>query len=315
MNSSRRTQTDLSNSTKKQGILLVLVTMLLFAAHDVTSKYLTRYYPVSELLWVRYLTHVLFMLTVFGPRMRMVLVQTSRPFLQILRAMLLVSISFSFMYGLRYIPVAEATAIVYLYPLLVTALSVPLLGERVPRNNWLVVALGFLGVLIIVRPGGAALHIAALCPFYTAIGNSLYLIITRIFKESESPVTTHFITGLVGVFATSFAWQANWIMPAWHHAILMVCLGLFAGFGHYLLIEAFRRVGPAVAAPYTYTQLMWVVLFSFLAFGQIPDAISFIGILIITGCGLYLALKQRQKHAGPVNNSEDEKNSENSGTR
>ena len=295
MHQSPHTQTDSSANAKNQGILLVLGAMLLFAAHDVTSKYLTRYYPVAELLWVRYLTHVLFMLVVFGPRMRMGLIQTGRPFLQIFRAMLLMSVSFSFMYGLRYIPVAEATAITFLYPLLVTVLSVPLLREKVPRNNWLAVVFGFVGVLIIVRPGSAALHLAALCPFFTAVGNSLYLIITRLFKNSENPVTTHFITGLVGVSMTSLAWQADWVVLEWHHAILMVCLGLFAGTGHYLLIEAFRRVGPATAAPYSYTQLMWVTLSSYLIFGEAPDVVSLLGILIIVGSGLYLAHNQRRK--------------------
>ena len=284
-------------SDRNQGIALILITMLLFAAHDVTSKYLARYYPVPELLWVRYITHVLFMSIVFGPRMRMGLVRTSHPFLQILRAMLLASVSFSFMYGLRYIPLAEATAITFLYPLLVTILSVPLLGEKVPRNNWFAVVIGFFGVLVIVRPGSAALHIAALCPFFTAVGNSLYQILTRQFKDSENPVTTHFITGLVGVFATSLAWQSGWPMPGWHHAILMVCLGLFAGIGHYLLIEAFRRVGPAITAPYSYTQLMWVTLFGYLVFGEAPSPVSFLGILIIAGSGLYLANNQRKKRS------------------
>lgn len=290
-------RTDSPGSGKNQGIALVLVTMVLFAAHDVTSKYLAHHYPVPELLWVRYVTHVTFMSIVFGPRMRMALIKTHRPFLQIVRALLLASISFSFMFGLRYIPLAEATAITFLYPLLVTILSVPLLGETVPRNNWLAVICGFLGVLIIVRPGSAALHIAALCPFFTAVGNSLYQIITRQFKETENPVTTHYITGLVGVAATSLAWQSDWIVPGWHHGLLMVCLGLFAGTGHYLIIEAFRRVGPAIAAPYSYTQILWAALFSYLIFGQAPDTVSFLGIAIIAGSGLYLANNQRKKQS------------------
>ncbi len=296
---SNSTWSNLLSTDRGQGIALILVTMVLFAAHDVTSKYLARYYPVPELLWARYLTHVVFMLIMFGPRMRTNLVRTSHPFMQIIRAMMLLFTSFTFMYGLRYIPVAEATAITFLYPLLVTILSVPLLGERVPRNNWVAVIIGFFGVLVIVRPGSAALHIAALCPFLTAVGNSLYQILTRQFKESENPVTTHFITGLFGVFAMSLAWQSDWLMPGWRHASLMICLGLFAGIGHYLLIEALRRVGPAITAPYSYTQLLWVTLFSYLVFGEAPDFVSFLGFLIIAGSGLYLANNQRKKRSIP----------------
>ena len=281
------------DTNRKQGIALVLVTMLLFAIYDALSKYLARHYPVPELLWARYVTHAALMAALFGPRMRMRLVQTGRPVLQIVRALLLVAVTFLFMNGLRYIPLADATAINFLAPLLVTALSAPVLGEKVDSRNWLAVLFGFVGVLIIVRPGGSALKLAALFPFFSAVCYSFYQILTRKFKGAEHPVTTHFITGVVGMAVTSMAWQPSWTMPTLYHAFLMVCLGISTGVGHYLLIEAFERMGPAVAAPFTYTHLVWAVLFGYMIFGEMPDAGTLIGILVIAGSGLYVA-----RHSG-----------------
>ena len=282
-------------SERDRSIALVLVTMLLFVIHDALSKYLTRHYPVTELLWVRYLVHAVFMLAVFGPRMRLDLIRTRRPVLQIVRALLLLGTAFLFMSGLRYLPLADTTAINFLTPLMVAALSVPLLGEKVEARNWVAIVLGFGGVLIIVRPGGGLLQPAALFPFFSACCTSFYQIITRKFRGSENPVTTHFITGLTGAVVTGLAWQANWTAPAPAHAFLMLCMGLVVSIGHYLLIEVFQRMGPAVAAPFTYTQLVWAMLFGLLFFGEVPDADSLLGSLVIVVSGIYLARCQRGK--------------------
>lgn len=279
---------------KRQGMALVLITMVLFAVYDALSKYLARHYPVPELLWVRYVTHATLMLVLFGPRMRLRLLKTSQPFLQVLRATLLIAVTFLFMNGLRYIPLADATAINFLAPLLVTALSAPLLGEKVAPRHWAAVVCGFVGVLIIVRPGGASLSWAVLFPFFAAVFYSFYQILTRKFNGAENPVTTHFITGLVGAVVTSLAWQPGWTMPTLHHAFLMIGLGISTGVGHYLLIEAFQRMSPAQAAPFTYTHLVWAVLFGYVVFGEIPDAGSILGLLVIAGSGLYIARSSGQ---------------------
>lgn len=283
------------NTKRKQGMALVLTSMLLFAVYDALSKYLARHYPVPELLWVRYVTHAVLMLALFGPRMRTGLLKTSRPGLQIVRVLLLVAVTYLFMNGLRYIPLADATAINFLAPLLVTALSSPLLGEKIAPRNWMAVIVGFLGVLIIVRPGGAALSWAVLFPLCSAICYSFYQIMTRKFQGLEHPVTTHFITGLVGLLVSSLAWQSAWLLPSMKDAVLMMCLGITTGVGHYLLIEAFQRMSPAMAAPLTYTHLVWAVLFGTLAFGEIPDVGSLFGILIIAGSGIYIARHQGKK--------------------
>ncbi len=278
-------------SPRQQGIALVLVTMVMFAAYDAISKYLARGYPIPELLWVRYVTHATLIVLVFGRRMRGDLIRTSRPVLQIVRASMLVAVSFLVMQGLRHIPLAETTAIIFLTPLLVTALSAPVLKEHVDGRQWGAVLMGFVGVLVIVRPGGSALNMAIIFPMLSAACYSLYQVLTRKFKGAEHPVTTHFYTGLVGLVVCSASWQPDWVVPAWWPGSLMVCLGLLAGVGHYLLIQVFERIGPAVAAPFTYTQLAWAVLFGYFFFGEIPDVWSMLGITIITVSGLYVALR------------------------
>ncbi|MDR3300449.1 MAG: DMT family transporter [Candidatus Accumulibacter sp.] len=283
-------------SDRERGIALVLATMLLFVIHDSLSRYLTRYYPVTELLWVRYLIHVGFTLVVFGPRMRLNLVKAHHPRLQITRALLLLASSYLFMEGLRFLPLGDATAINFVAPLLMTVFSAPLLGEKVETRNWIAVALGFGGMLVIIRPGGAMLQAAALLPFFSACFACFYQILTRKFKGSENPVTTHFITGLTGAAITGLiCWQSSWTSPTPPHAFLIICLGLSVSLGHYLLIEAFQRIGPAVAAPFTYTQLVWAMLFGLALFGEIPDTGTLTGSLVIVVSGIYLARCKGEK--------------------
>ncbi|GHU03804.1 hypothetical protein FACS1894158_02920 [Betaproteobacteria bacterium] len=281
-------------SERERGIALILATVSLFAIYDAISKYLTRFYPVAELLWVRYLAHVIFMLAVFGPRMRLNLVRTHRPVLQVLRAVLLIGSASLFMLGVRYIPLADATAINFVTPLLLTALSVPMLGEKVETRNWVAVILGFTGVLVIVRPGGGELfQLAALFPFLSACCTSFYQILTRKFRGAEKPLTMHFYTGMVGLIVTSLAWQSSWTINSFAHGFLLACHALSAGVGHYLLIEAFQRIGPAVAAPFTYAQLVFALLFGWAIYGEVPDTISLLGILVIVGSGMYVARRNR----------------------
>lgn len=279
-------------SERDRGIALVLVTMLLFVVHDTISKYMTRHYPVTEVLWIRYVVHVVFMLAVFGPRMKLGLVRTHRPALQVVRALFLIGSAFLFMNGLRFLPLADATAINFVTPLLVTAFSAPLLGEKVDARNWAAVVMGFGGMLVIVRPGGAMLQLAALFPFFSACCSGFFQIITRKFRGSENPVTTHFITGLTGMAVTGLAWNADWTMPTPEHAFFLLFLGIAVGIGHYLLIEALQRIGPAVAAPFSYTQFIWAMLFGLALFGDLPDFGTLLGSVIIVASGIYLARSQ-----------------------
>lgn len=271
-----------------RGILLISLAVLCFAVLDALCKYLTRYYTVSAVLWARYTVHVVLLAGVFGPRMKFDLLRTARPWLQILRALCLLATSLLFVTGLLYMPLPETTAIIYMAPLLVVALSMPMLGERVDRRDWIAVLLGLLGVLIIVRPGGELLTAAALLPFAGAICNSLYQLITRKFSHAENPTTTNFITGLVGAILLTFTLPVSWSTPTPIHALLLVCAGLAGVGGHYLLIKAFERAAPAVLGPFSYGQLLWATLLGYLVFETLPDAGSLMGMAVIAASGLYV---------------------------
>jgi drug/metabolite transporter (DMT)-like permease len=283
-------------SLRTRSILYVLAAMVLFAAYDALSKHLAAKYQVTELLWVRYLTHASLMLVVFGPKMGLRLVKTSQPVAQILRALLLVAVTFLFMSGLKYIRLAEATAINFLAPLLVTALSAPLLKERVSARSWIAVLFGFVGVLLIVRPS-TEMNIAMLFPLGSAVCYSLYQIMTRRFVGAEHPLTTHFILGSVGLVVTTFTWQPSWVLPAYGDLPLMIGLGLTTGTGHFLLIKAFEHISPASAAPFTYTHLIWAVLLGLLVFGEIPSVLSVLGIVTIGASGLFNAFAGRGRRS------------------
>ena len=184
------------------GVLLILVSCLTLASHDGLSKYLTQLYPVFLVIWARYLSQTALMIALFTPRMGRRVFHTLRPKLQICRGLSLVSVSMLFISGLSYIPLAEATAVIFLAPLMVTIAS-RLLGEQVSRAQWLAVGFGLVGVMIIVRPGGALFTPAVLLPFGAALSFTVYQLITRRLSATDHPVTSNFITSLVGSLVMS----------------------------------------------------------------------------------------------------------------
>ena len=289
--SDQRTIPTLASASRRQllGIVLICLAVLCFALLDSLSKLLTAYYAVASLVWVRYAVHTLLMVVAFGPRRGMGLIRTARPWMLVLRGLLLLACTVLMITGLRYIPLAEATAILYLSPLLVTLLSIPLLRERVDQRNWVAAVMGFIGVLIIVRPGSEVLTPAIALPLLAAVCNSLYQIVTRHLGGTESPVAMNFITGLVGVVVMSFAAGFTWTTPTPRHALLMVVMGAAGMAGHLLLIKAFQHASPATLAPFTYGHIAWAVLLGYLVFGALPDLGSVLGMCIIAACGLYIA--------------------------
>src|SRR5690554_5404340 len=185
------------------GVLLVLCAGLLLASHDGVSKYLTQIYPLIMVIWLRYLVQTVVMVFLFFPKMRWVILHTRRPWLQLVRAISLLSISLLFIGGLRYIPLAEATAVMFLAPLIVTVLSALFLDENISRGQWIAVIVGFLGVLFIVRPGGVLFTPAILLPVSASFCFALYQLITRRLSSTDHAVTSNFLSGLLGVMLLS----------------------------------------------------------------------------------------------------------------
>jgi len=280
-----------------RGILLIMLAVFLFSAMDTLAKFTLRSYPMGPLIWARYFVHTAFMLTLLAPRMGLRLVRTSRPVQQIVRGLLLVASTGFFYLSLRHLPLAEAAAISFVAPVLVTALSGPMLNERVTRRQWGAVTLGFLGVLVIMRPGGGVLSLAAAFPLMSALVFALYQIMTRKLAGREDPLTTLFFTALVGTLATSLLLPFTWQTPTLLQGGLMLAIGCLGGLGHFLLIRAVEIASPTTLAPFVYTQLVWSTLLAFIAFGEFPNPVSLLGMLVIIAAGL-LAVNWRRVGLG-----------------
>ncbi len=279
-----------------KGIALVGGAVLMFASHDAVSKYLSGFYPIVMVVWARYVVHTLLMLAVFVPRGGFsATVRTRRPGLQVLRALCLIGTSLFFTTGLRYIPLAEATSVNFLAPLLVTALSVPLLGERVSRGQWTAVIVGFIGVLIVVRPGGALFTPAILLPLGSALCFGFYQLLTRMLSGVDSPTTSNFLTGIFNSLIMSALLPFFWSTPTWVHGLFMIGLGTCGMLGHMLLTQALRYAAPATVAPFSYGQILFAGMYGYLIFDHMPDMIALVGIAVICLSGLAVAWGQRQR--------------------
>ena len=246
-------------------------------------------------VWARYVVHTMLMAGIFMPQAGLRVLRTRRPLLQTLRALSLLSTSLLFTAGLQYLPLAEATSVNFLAPVLVTALSAPLLKERVTLGQWLAVVMGFIGVLVVVHPGGAMFTPAILFPFGSALGFCFYQLLTRILAAHDSPTTSNFYAGLCNTLIMSALVPFFWQTPQWQHVLLMLALGGCGMTAHLLLTKAFRHAAPALLAPFSYCQIVFAGVLGLVVFGQVPDTTSIVGIAIICLSGLGAAWMQRRK--------------------
>ncbi|MFO1319177.1 MAG: DMT family transporter [Burkholderiales bacterium] len=269
-----------------RGVSLILTAVFLFSSMDTVAKYVLKSYPLPPLVWARNFTNLLFILVLVWPRMRNDLFRTAHPWLQVLRGLLLVSSTTFFYLSLKFMPLAEAAAISFVGPVLVTALSGPLLGEKVSRRQWFAVVLGFIGVLVIIRPTGSVFSPSVAFPIICAVFFSLYQIATRKVAGREDPYTTACYTALVGSAATSLALPFTWQTPTLLQGGLMFVIGFFGGLGHLFLIRAVTHASPMALAPFVYVQLIWSTLLAWIAFGDFPDEGTLTGMGIIVAAGL-----------------------------
>jgi len=275
------------------GIMLALGAMFLLSLMDLQAKYLSQTMPVMQITWARYFFHFAFMAVIFLPRRGRSLLRTSRPGLQWMRSLLLVFCTITFFTAIQYMPLADAVAISFISPLLVTALSVPLLGEMVGRRRWTAVAVGFVGALIIVRPGLGVMHWAVWLLLLMALGYALYQITTRMLSSTDDPITTLFFSGLVGAAAMTLVVPFFWQNPATpEHWLMLASLGMLGAIGHYALIRSFEFAPVAVLAPLSYTALLWNTLFGYLAFGDLPDRWTVGGASILIATGIYIIYRE-----------------------
>jgi drug/metabolite transporter (DMT)-like permease len=276
------------------GIALILATLLLFVSMDTLVKDLVQRNPAPVLIWLRFLVHMLvaagIMLAVprFRPFMR-----SKAPVRQIVRSALLLGTTSTFFFGLMYLKLADLVILTQAAPLIVVALSVVLLGEKVGPRRWLGVLVGFAGVVIILKPG-FGFEWASLFGLASALIYAVYQIMTRSLSRADHTMTTFFYTASVGAVVMAAVAPFFWQPPALLDAILICLPGVIGGSGHLLLIMAFARSEASLLAPYFYTAIVWATFLGWAIFGEVPDIFTFVGAGLIVAAGLYVWHRERR---------------------
>ncbi len=283
----------------RRALPLILLSGIFFSTLDATAKYLVHDHTLFVVVWARYVGQMLVTTPIAWHRGGAQFWRTRHAGVQLARSLCLVVATACFFGGLRFLPLAEASAITFLAPMFAIVLSMPVLGERPTRARWLSAIGGFAGILILVRPGSAVFHPATGLLVIAAVSNALYQLLTRKLPN-DSPHTTLFYSGLVGTVALSlalpFADLPGEITS--RDAMFLVVLGLLAGVGHWFLITAFLRAPASLVAPFTYLQMIWATLYGYLVFSQLPDGLSALGMAIIVASGVALVVHERRAAAG-----------------
>ena len=284
-----------------QAVLLIVAALLCFTLIDAIIKLLTQRYPVPLLVFARWGVQVVALLLWLVPAMGTRLFRSRELPLQLARGVLLLGASLCFFSALKFLPLAEVTALTYLSPMLVALLSAVFLHERLTALRVAMIAAGLLGMLLIVRPGGEVFHGAALLALAAAGLNAAFQILTRKLAAEDARVTLVY-PAIVGTVLMSFATPWTGIEQAipWVDVALIVVAGLVGTFGHFLFILAFQRAPASGLTPFTYVQLVWATVVGWAIFGRLPDAFSLAGMLVIAGSGLVVVLHERRRSRLPV---------------
>lgn len=275
-----------------RGVLLVIAAGALFSVSDTIAKYLTLSLPVVEVAWFRYVT---FMLLTIPTVLRHGLggLQSRRPILQAIRGLAVVFSTIFFVFGLQVLPVAEATAINFVSPAFITALSIVFLGEKVGVRRWAAVAVGLTGVLIVVRPGSGAFQSAAIFPILTAACWAAAMIATRRIGGADRTATTLFWSASIGALVLTALLPFGWTTPTLTQVALGILVGLISSLGQWFVAAAYLLAAASFIAPFSYMQLIFATLMGYLAFGAVPDRWTLLGGTIIIGSGIYTAHRER----------------------
>lgn len=284
-----------------KAIALMVLAVSLFSCLDTTAKYLMSIagLPLAQIVWMRFLGQFMAILLVFGavgvPR----LVQTQKLRWQIVRSCLLLSSTACNFMALQHLRLDRTLTIQFLAPLLVALLAGPFLGEWIGWRRLLAILVGFAGIVIVIRPGVAAVHPAVIFAFGSMASYAAFMLLTRYLSAYDPAENTLFHSLLAGTFLVApFAW-ADWVWPKdpaiW---LLLFSLGFWGGAGHYIFILAHRAAPASTVAPFLYVQLLSVTGLGYLVFGDLPDAWTLLGALIVVASGIYLVHRERVRRTG-----------------
>ncbi|MGB0572209.1 MAG: DMT family transporter [Alphaproteobacteria bacterium] len=281
-----------------RGVLMMCFAVLCFATMNGFVKELRiQELPLVEIIWGRYFFHTVFILAIF-PRRTPTLLSGSDKGLQFVRSILVLLATACMFTAVGFMPLADAVSITFIAPLLITALSVPILKERVGLRRWVAVFVGFVGMIVIVRPGGGLFQLAALLPIAVAIFYAVYQIITRMISHRTDPITSVFYSAIVGGVLMSLIVPFFWQTPTLAQWGMLIVAGFLGGLGHWAIIMAYQRAEAPLVAPFAYSELIWATVLGLALFGDFPDLWTLVGAGIIVLSGIYIVQRERPTKAG-----------------
>jgi drug/metabolite transporter (DMT)-like permease len=277
-----------------RGILLLIASVTCFGAVDGLSKMLVAHVSFGQIMLARYILAFCAVLAATGPAQWRETFQTKSPLLQVLRGLTPIMVGGSMVFAVKYLPLAEATVILFAGPFFVVALSGWFLHERIPASSWIGVAIGFVAVLIVARPGFDALSVYAIYPLTAAIFYALLQLLSRrLGTAGERTVTTLSWTLMIGTLVALPLAAVDWVQPTGPEWFLLFALGSTFGAGQYLLARAFVLAPANTLTPFSYFQIVSAVLFGLVVFGDIPDGWTIAGIILIITAGLYVFARSK----------------------
>ena len=275
-----------------KAIIFSLLGWMFLPVMDGFAKYLSDDLPILQITWARYFFTVAFVLPIMLHLYKKQLVWSDNPKLQIFRGLILLSANICFFYAISVISLAKALTLAFIAPLIVTAFSPILLGEKVGFRRWTAVAVGFIGSLIVIRPGFLEFNLASMAALATGFFYGFYLIITRKLSTSDNPLLTLLITGMVGALLVSLIIPFYWVKPTLNQWSLMAGIGVFACIGHLFLILSLKYADASKLAPLGYTEIIPNVIIGYYFFNELPDNWTYLGLFIIVLSGLYISRRE-----------------------
>jgi len=278
------------------GIGLVSLTYLLFSLLDGSAKWLVGSMPVIMVVWLRFATHVVVAGAVLFPLRGMALVKTSHWRWHLVRALMFMAMTGINFWALQYLQLTVTSSIFFSVPLIIALASASFLGEKLAPGKWVAIITGFAGVLVIVRPWGAEFHPAMLASMVNALLYAIFMMMTRRLAAYDSPETIQYLPAVGAAIGLAPFAIAAWEMPdTWLEWSVACLMGVLGGLGHYLLALAHRYAPASVIAPFLYQQVIYMALFGYLVFGDVPSGWVWLGAAVVIGSGLYLFARERAR--------------------
>ena len=271
-----------------KAIILNLSAWVMLPIMDGFAKYLSSDLPVLQITWARYFFTVAFTLPIMFFFFRKNLVWTDKPKLQLIRGLILLTANVCFFYSISIISLAKALTLAFIAPLIVTAFSPIFLGEKVGFRRWSAVIIGFIGSMVVIRPGFVEINLASIAAIGTGILYAFYIIVTRKLHNSDHPLLTLLLTGVVGAIIGSLIMPIVWVQPSITEWYMMFAIGFFASIGHLFLILSLRFADASKLAPFGYFEIVTNIIIGYYYFNHLPDLFHFIGLFIIIASGIYI---------------------------